>query len=102
MVGTLRFADSTKLRHCAARNDEVLGAIPWTRAKTSEPEMSVAVLPPLAGTAEQEHTLLAEHVPEPPGQIEPQRTAVIVERDRALHLHMGLVAELDEILDGAE
>jgi hypothetical protein len=30
------------------------------------------------------HALLAEHVPEPPGQIEPQRTAVIVERDGSM------------------
>src|SRR6202035_5332267 len=52
--------------------------------------------------AEQEDTLLAEHVPEPPRQIDPQRTAVEIEGYRALHLDVDLVAELHEILDGAE
>ena len=34
--------------------------------------------------------------------LEPQRPAVEIERDRALHLDVDLVAELHEILDGAE
>src|ERR1700726_1155542 len=52
--------------------------------------------------AQQEHALLAEHVPEPPGRAQPQRTAVEVERHRALHLDIDLVAELHKVLDGAE
>src|SRR3981189_3901528 len=59
----------------------------------------LAVLP---GAAQQKHALLAEHVPEPPGRVEPQRTAVEIERDWALHLDVDLVAELHEILDGAK
>jgi hypothetical protein len=51
---------------------------------------------------EQKYALFAEQVPEPPGQIDPQRAAMEVERDRALHLDVDLVAELHEILDGAE
>ncbi|HEY8699086.1 MAG TPA: hypothetical protein VIM02_15895, partial [Rhizomicrobium sp.] len=38
----------------------------------------------LAGAAEQEHSLLAEHVPEPPGHAEAERAAVQIERDGAL------------------
>ena len=57
---------------------------------------------PLPRPAQQKHALLAEHVPEPPGQVHPQRPAVHIERDRALHLDVDLVAELHEILDGAE
>src|ERR1700726_244904 len=56
----------------------------------------------LLRAAEQEHALLAEHVPEPPGRNQPQRPAVEIERHRALHLDVDLVAELHEILDGAE
>src|SRR5260370_37839402 len=56
----------------------------------------------LPRAAEQKHALLAEHVPEPPGQVHPQRAAVEIERDRALHLDVDLVAQLDDILDGAE
>src|ERR1700736_4275796 len=59
-------------------------------------------LPPLPRPAQQKHALLAEHVPEPPGRVEPQRAAVEIECDRALHLDVDLVAELHEILDGAE
>src|SRR5450755_4701521 len=59
-------------------------------------------LPPLLCPAQQEHALLAEHVPEPPGRDQPQRPAVKIERDRALHLDVDLVAELHEILDGTE
>src|ERR1700693_4210910 len=62
-------------------------------------EKSLARLP---RRAQQEHALLAEHVPEPPGRAEPQRAAVEVERHRALHLDIDLVAELHEVLDGAE
>src|SRR3982074_390336 len=51
---------------------------------------------------EQTHALFAAQVPGPPGQIDPQRTAMEVERDRALHLDVDLVAELHEILDGTE
>src|ERR1700746_540808 len=54
---------------------------------------SEASLPP-ARPAQQEHALLAEHVPEPPGQIEPQGTAVDIERPGPFHLHADLVAEL--------
>src|SRR6266478_6507967 len=57
---------------------------------------------PLPRAAQQKHALLAKHVPEPPGQIDPQRAAVEIERDRALHLDVDLVAQLHEILDGAE
>src|SRR6185369_11189851 len=57
---------------------------------------------PRLAAAEQKHALLAEHVPEPPGHAEPQGPAVEIERDRALHLDVDLVAELHEILDGAE
>src|SRR6201986_4549726 len=56
----------------------------------------------LPSAGEQEHALLAEHVPDPPGCTEPQRAAVEIERDRALHLDVDLVAELHEILDGAQ
>src|SRR5215470_13251571 len=55
-------------------------------------------LPP----AQQKHALLAEHIPDPPGQVQRHRAAVEIERDRALHLDVDLAAELDEILDGAE
>src|SRR4051794_3909056 len=55
-----------------------------------------------SGTAQQKHTLLAEHVPEPPGGAEPQRPAIEIERDRTLHLDVDLVAKLDEILDGTK
>src|SRR3984885_12509062 len=56
----------------------------------------------LSGAAEQKHALLAEHVPEPPGRVEPQRAAIEIERDRALHLDVDLIAELHEILDWGE
>src|SRR5437762_334802 len=56
----------------------------------------------LAGATKQKHALLAKHVPEPPGRIEPQRPAVKVECDRALHLDVDLVAKLHEVLDRAE
>src|SRR6195256_6449178 len=59
-------------------------------------------LPRLLRAAQQKHALLAEHVPEPPGQVDPQRAAVEIERNRALHLDVDLVAQLHEILDGAE
>src|SRR6267142_3484216 len=59
-------------------------------------------LPALLGPAQQKHALLAEHVPEPPRQVDPQRATVEIERDRALHLDVDLVAELHEILDSAE
>src|ERR671937_892383 len=54
----------------------------------------------LPRAAQQKYTLLAEHVPEPPGQIHAQRPAVRIQRDCALHLDVDLVAELHEILDG--
>src|SRR5258708_28048947 len=54
------------------------------------------------GATEQKYALLAEHIPEPPGRGEPQRPAVQIERHRALHLDIDLVAKLHEILDGAE
>src|SRR5215218_8375073 len=57
---------------------------------------------PLAAPAQQKHALLAEHVPEPPWQVQPQRAAVEIERHRALHLDVDRLAELHEILDGAE
>src|SRR5580698_523229 len=56
----------------------------------------------LPSPAQQEHALLAEHVPYPPGQVQRDRTAVKIERDRAFHLDVDFVAELHEILDGAE
>src|SRR5215207_6684814 len=52
--------------------------------------------------AQQKHALLAEHVPDPPGQVQRHRAAVEIERHGALHLDVDLVAELHEILDGAE
>src|SRR2546423_12099950 len=55
-----------------------------------------------AGATQQKHALLAKHVPEPPRRVEPQRPAVKVERDRALHLDVDLAAKLHEILDRAE
>src|SRR3954469_24987534 len=54
------------------------------------------------GAAQQEHALLAEHVPEPPRRVEAQRPAVEIERHRALHLDVDFAAQLHEILDGAE
>src|SRR5947199_2082761 len=56
----------------------------------------------LAGATQQEHALHAKHIPEPPGRVEPQRPAVKVECDRALHLDVDLVAKLHEVLDRAE
>src|SRR5947209_8150938 len=56
----------------------------------------------LTTAAEEKHPLLAEHVPEPPRRIQPQRPAVEIERDRSLHLDVDLVAKLHEILDRAE
>src|SRR5436305_8165571 len=56
----------------------------------------------LAGATQQKHALLAEHVPEPPRCVEPQRPAIKVERDRALHLDVDLTAKLHEVLDRAE
>src|SRR5262245_12500686 len=52
--------------------------------------------------AQQEHRLLAEQVPEPPRRVEAQRPPPGIERHRLLHLGPGHVAELAEILDGAE
>src|SRR5258707_11194171 len=66
---------------------------PWNDARASLPRPA---------PAEQKHALLAEHVPDPPGQRQRHRAAVEVEGDRALHLDVDLVAELHEILDGAE
>src|SRR5882762_5555579 len=57
---------------------------------------------PRPAPAQQKHALLAEHVPEPPWQVQPQRAAVEIERYRALHLDVDRLTELDEILDGAE
>ena len=51
---------------------------------------------------QQEHRLLAEQVPEPPRRVEAQRPAPGVERHRLLHLGADDVAELAEVLDGAE
>src|SRR6266702_7504071 len=86
-----------------------------TAAKTASPAMTrseasgsrkdrrpAGPLSPLAAPAQQEHALLAEHVPDPPGQVQRHRAAIEIERDRALHLDVDLVAELHEILDGAE
>src|SRR5262249_6836499 len=68
----------------------------WPGAATCR--NSASAVPP----AEQEHRLLAEQIPEPPGRIEPQRTAPGVERAGALHLGADGEAEIAEILDGAE
>src|SRR5262245_36174101 len=66
---------------------------------SDHPGMTAAPsLPP----AQQEHALLAEHVPHPPGQVQRHGAAIEIERHRALHLDVDGVAELDEILDGAE
>src|SRR5882757_8550115 len=64
----------------------------------ARPGMTMELLSP----AQQKHALLAEHVPEPPRRVEPQGPAVEIERHRALHLDVDLIAELHEILDGAE
>src|SRR6202043_2855757 len=66
------------------------------------PGMTVEHLLRLPRPAQQENALLAEHVPEPPRQVDPQRAAVEIECYRALHLDVDFVAELNEILDGAE
>src|SRR5262249_52399893 len=52
--------------------------------------------------AQQEYRLLAEQVPEPPRRVQTQRPPPGVERHCLLHLGSGHVAELAEILDGAE
>src|SRR5215207_7176761 len=57
---------------------------------------------PRPAPTEQEHALLAEHVPDPPGQRQRHRAAVEIERDGTLHLDVDLVTELHEILDRAE
>src|SRR4029077_20556717 len=62
------------------------------------PWPGAAGLPPLPGAAQEKHALFAEHVPEPPGRAEPQRPAIEIERDRALHLDVDLAAQLHEIL----
>src|SRR5215469_7732437 len=64
--------------------------------------MTAELLPRLAAAAQQKYALLAEHVPDPPRQVQRHRAAEIVERDRALHLDVDRLAELHEILDGAE
>src|ERR1700757_2476564 len=74
---------------------------PQAKMPGTSPDMTISLLR-LACPAQQKHALLAEHVPEPPGRVEPQRAAIEIERDRALHLDVDLVAELHEILDGAE
>src|SRR5260370_36648430 len=56
----------------------------------------------LPRAAEQKHALLAEHVPEPPGQVQPQREAVEIDRARASHLAVDVVEQLDELLDLAQ
>src|SRR4051812_39576385 len=56
----------------------------------------------LTPSAQQEHRLLAEQVPEPPGRVKAQRRAPGVERHGAFHLGTGVVAQRAEILDGAE
>src|SRR5690349_13663628 len=65
-------------------------------------EAPTAVGEPLTPAAEQEHRLLAEQVPEPPRRSEPQRPAPGIERDGLLHLGSHHIAELAEVLDGAE
>src|SRR5262245_2456835 len=52
--------------------------------------------------AEQKHALLAEQVPGPPRRVEPQRPSPGVERHRFFHPGTHHLAELAEILDGAE
>src|SRR6185312_16675944 len=66
------------------------------------PGMTPATLLPRPAPAEQENALLTEHIPDPPRQGQRHRAAVEIERDRTLHLDVDLVAELHEILDGAE
>src|ERR1700743_544227 len=69
-----------------------------TEAPRNDAETSLRLPHP----AQQKHPLLAEHVPAPPGRTEPQRSSVEIERHRPLHLDVDLVAQLNEILDGAE
>src|SRR5690349_20505667 len=58
---------------------------------------------PLAGLpAQEENRLLAEQVPEPPRRIEADALALGVERDALLDVRVDLVAEDDEVADGAE
>src|SRR6478609_11814160 len=78
----------------------MMGWADW-KAPAQGPTMTNK-LSSLPRPGEQKHALFAEQVPEPPGQIDPQRAAIEIERDRALHLDVDLVAELHEILDGAE
>src|SRR5689334_16740545 len=57
---------------------------------------------PSLPAAQQKYTLLAEHVPYPPRQVQRHRATVEIERDGTLHFDADLVAQLHEILDGAE
>src|SRR4029079_16590896 len=52
--------------------------------------------------AQQEHRLFAEKIPEPPRRIEAQWLPPGVEGNRAVHPGAGHVAEVAEVLDGAE
>ena len=88
----------------ALRSDRTgVSTIPGTAPLRTIPDMTAeGTYLAFPAAAEQEHALLAEHVPEPPRHVDPQRPAVEIERDGAFHLDVDLVAELHEILDGAE
>ena len=53
-------------------------------------------------TAEQEHGLLAEQVPEPPRRIQSDALAAAVERHAPFDLRVDLAAKRDEVPDRAE
>src|SRR5262245_21226432 len=76
------------IRTCASKESSNSGTAPAGR--------------PGSPPAQQEHRLLAEQVPEPPRRVQTQRPPPGIERHRLLHLGPGHVAELAEILDGAE
>src|SRR5690348_210445 len=85
-------------------------------ARKVDPWSSVARLNPFPSTAgpsgndierrlpplQQEHTLVAEQVPDPPGQGDADGLAAGIERDGLFHLGADLAAQLHEIPDGAE
>src|ERR1700759_3809878 len=68
------------------------------RIRTRDATASLALL----HAAQQEHALLAEHVPDPPRQVQRHRPAERVERHGAVHLDVDLVAKLHKLLDGPE
>src|ERR1700742_2026973 len=89
-------------RRAAVRRDDLVSQTSSHQGLRVRRSREAQPPPGIYTTAQQKYALLAEHIPEPPRRAQTQRPAVKIERDRAFHLDVDLVAELHEILDGAE